>query len=60
MGKSKLGTPRKKSAPLTISIARSRPTSTTVSNSQNKTAANIKVIVRVRPPNEREQAENYK
>lgn len=60
MGKNKLETPRKKNLPLTKSIIRSRPNSTTVTGTQSKTTANIKVVVRVRPSNEKEKSDNHR
>lgn len=59
MGKSKVETksPRKKLLPITKSIARIRSTSNTLSAVPG---ANIRVVVRVRPPNEKEEHDNYR
>lgn len=62
MVKSKRGSlksPRRRSGTLSRPISRARPTSTIIQPSTN-VSANIRVVVRVRPPNNKEQGDNQR
>lgn len=50
---------RRMSGPLSRAITRSRPI-TTSATTVNSVGANMKVVVRVRPPNEKEMGDNQR